>query len=60
MPNPQRVRMGGFQMLLAGDILRAKFRNSLSTPEPMVPGEVTTVDVPDRRQVTTRSGRATA
>ena len=36
-PNPQNVRMGGFQMLLAGDILRAKFRNSMSTPEPMVP-----------------------
>ena len=29
-PNPQNVRMGGFQMLLAGDILRAKFRNSMS------------------------------
>jgi putative CocE/NonD family hydrolase len=28
-PNPQGVRMGGFQMLLAGDIMRAKFRNSL-------------------------------
>ena len=28
-PNPQNVRMGGFQMLLAGDIMRAKFRNSL-------------------------------
>jgi hypothetical protein len=40
-PNPCRVRMGGYQMLLAGDILRAKFRNSLSTPEPLVPGEVT-------------------
>ena len=28
-PNPQNVRMGGFQQLLAGDIMRAKFRNSL-------------------------------
>ena len=35
--------MGGFQMLLAGDILRAKFRNSMSVPEPLVPGEVTTL-----------------
>jgi putative CocE/NonD family hydrolase len=40
-PNPQNVRMGGFQMLLAGDILRAKFRNSMSTPEPMVPNQPT-------------------
>ena len=28
-PNPHNVRMGGFQMLLAADIMRAKFRNSL-------------------------------
>jgi uncharacterized protein len=41
VPNPLNVRMGGFQMLLAGDILRAKFRNSMSTPEPMVPNQPT-------------------
>src|SRR6185503_19683110 len=34
-PNPDNVRMGHFQMLLAGDILRAKFRHSMSAPEPM-------------------------
>ena len=33
--------MGHFQMLLAGDILRAKFRNSMSKPEPMVPNQPT-------------------
>ena len=33
--------MGHFQMLLAGDILRAKFRNSMSKPEPIVPGQPT-------------------
>jgi uncharacterized protein len=38
-PNPQNIRMGGFQMLLAGDILRARFRNSMSAPEPMVPNQ---------------------
>jgi len=32
--------MGGYQMLLTGDILRGKFRKSLSKPEPMVPGQV--------------------
>jgi uncharacterized protein len=42
-PNPDHVRMGGFQMLLAGDILRAKFRNSMSAPEPMVPNQPTTL-----------------
>jgi uncharacterized protein len=42
-PNPQNVRMGGFQLLLAGDILRAKFRTSMSTPEPMVPNQPATL-----------------
>ncbi len=45
-PNPQNVRMGGFQMLLAGDILRAKFRNSFTNPEPMVPDKVTMLEFP--------------
>ncbi len=45
-PNPQNVRMGGFQMLLAGDILRAKFRNSFTNPEPMVPDKVTRLEFP--------------
>jgi hypothetical protein len=44
-PNPANVRMGGFQMLLTSDILRAKFRNSMSAPEPMVPNQPTTLKV---------------
>jgi putative CocE/NonD family hydrolase len=43
-PNPAGVRMGHFQMLLAGEVLRAKFRKSFEKPEPMVPGEVTTLE----------------
>ncbi len=43
-PNPQNIRMGGYQLLLAGDILRAKFRNSMSTPEPMTPGQPTPLE----------------
>jgi putative CocE/NonD family hydrolase len=42
-PNPRNVRMGHFQMLLAGDIMRAKFRNSMSKPEPMTPNQPTTL-----------------
>jgi putative CocE/NonD family hydrolase len=42
-PNPDRVRMGHFQMLLAGDILRGRFRSSLSAPEPMTPNEPTAI-----------------
>ena len=37
--NPTRVRMGGFQQLVRGDVLRGKFRRSLEAPEPFAPGE---------------------
>ena len=39
------VPMGGFQMHVAGEIMRGKFRNSIEHPEPMVPGEVTRIDI---------------
>lgn len=38
------VRMGDFQMLLAGEIFRAKFRKSFVKPEPMVPNKVTKIE----------------
>ncbi|QDU95201.1 CocE/NonD family hydrolase [Lignipirellula cremea] len=41
--NPTRVRMGGFQQLVRGDVMRGKFRNSLSKPEPFEPGQPTRV-----------------
>ncbi len=44
VPNPQGVRMSHFQMLLAGEVMRARFRNSFSKPEPFVPGRVTKVE----------------
>ena len=37
------TKMGGFQLLVRGDVMRAKFRNSFSKPEPMKPGEVTEI-----------------
>jgi len=37
--NPSGVRMGGFQQLVRGDVMRGKFRKSLETPEPFTPGE---------------------
>ncbi len=36
----------GAQMLLAADILRTKFRASFTNPEPMVPGQVTRIEIP--------------
>jgi putative CocE/NonD family hydrolase len=43
------VPMAGYQMLVRGEVFRAKFRNSFEHPEPLVPGEVTEVrfDMPD-------------
>jgi len=38
------VHPDGFQELVRGDVVRAKFRKSLTKPEPMVPGQVTQID----------------
>ena len=47
--NPMNIRMGGYQRLIRGDIIRGKFRNSFEKPEPFVPGKVTKVafELPD-------------
>jgi len=37
------VPMGGYQMLVRAEVMRAKFRNSFETPEPLTPGEVTQI-----------------
>jgi putative CocE/NonD family hydrolase len=38
-----QVKLGGYQMLIRGDVLRGKFRNSLAKPEPFVPNAVTPI-----------------
>lgn len=38
------THMSGYQMLVRGEPMRAKFRRSFSTPEPMKPGAVTKID----------------
>lgn len=40
---PDSIKMGGFQMLVRGDIMRGKFRNSFENPEPFIPNEVTKI-----------------
>jgi uncharacterized protein len=49
-PNPTGVRMGDFQMLLAGEVLRGKYRASFEKPEPLTPNAVTEIafDLRDR------------
>ncbi|HLH53314.1 MAG TPA: CocE/NonD family hydrolase [Verrucomicrobiae bacterium] len=42
-PNPTKVRMGGYQQLVRGDVFRSKFRNSFEKPEPLEPGKVATI-----------------
>jgi len=48
-PNPKHVTMGGYEMLVRGEIFRGKFRNSFEHPEPFVPGKVTEIkyNLPD-------------
>jgi putative CocE/NonD family hydrolase len=36
--------MAGFELLVRGDVIRGKFRRSLTRPEPMTPGEVTPIE----------------
>jgi putative CocE/NonD family hydrolase len=42
-PNPSGVRMGGYQQLVRGDVMRGRFRNALDKPEAFEPGEPTRV-----------------
>jgi putative CocE/NonD family hydrolase len=48
-PNPKNIIMGGYQMLVRGEVMRGKFRNSFEKPEPFIPGKVTKVNysIPD-------------
>lgn len=43
------AEMGGYQMLVRGEIMRGKFRNSFETPEAFTPGKIETVrfELPD-------------
>ena len=45
-PNPCQVRMGGYQQLIRAEIMRARFRNSYSHPEPLIPGKITKINIP--------------
>lgn len=42
-PNPSGVHMGGYQQLVRGEIMRARFRTSFERPQPMAPNEPTLV-----------------
>ena len=37
--------MGHYQMLLSGEVFRAKYRNSFENPDPMVPNQPTAIKI---------------
>jgi len=39
-PNPTGVRLGGYQQLVRGDVMRGRYRKSFEKPVPFKPGEV--------------------
>ena len=41
-PDP---KMSGYQLMIAGDVLRGRYRNSLEKPEPIVPESVTRYEI---------------
>ena len=38
--NAPHIKMGGYQMLVRGEIMRARYRNSFEKPEPMIPNKI--------------------
>jgi uncharacterized protein len=49
IPTSINALMGGYQMLVRGEVFRGKYRNSFEKPEPFIPGKVTEIkyDLPD-------------
>ena len=43
-PNPTGMKMGGYQMLVRGEPMRARFRKSFEKPEPMAPDKVEKIE----------------
>jgi putative CocE/NonD family hydrolase len=42
-PNPTGRRMGGFQQMVRGDVMRGKFRQGFDRPQPFAPSQPATV-----------------
>ncbi len=43
-PNPTGVRLGGYQQLVRGEVMRGRFRNSFEKPEPFTPGKLAAIE----------------
>ncbi|HXH06971.1 MAG TPA: CocE/NonD family hydrolase [Vicinamibacterales bacterium] len=44
-PYPQDPEMGGYQLMIAGDVVRGRYRASLEKPQPIAPGAVLDYEV---------------
>ncbi|MBI3651224.1 MAG: CocE/NonD family hydrolase [Acidobacteria bacterium] len=42
---PDNYRMGGYQLMVAGEVLRGRYHKSFEAPEPLVPNKVTKFNV---------------
>ncbi len=43
-PNPAAMKMGGYEQLVRGELMRGRYRHSYEKPEPFTPGKVDQVD----------------
>ncbi len=43
-PNPAAVKMGGYEQLVRGELMRGRYRHSYEKPEPFTPGKVDQLD----------------
>jgi predicted acyl esterase len=43
--NAADYKMGGYEFMIANDVFRARFRESFEKPKPMVPNQVTPVNI---------------
>jgi putative CocE/NonD family hydrolase len=42
---PPDYKLGGFELMVANDVFRARFRDSFAKPKPLVPGQITPVTI---------------
>ena len=43
--NPPHIKMGDYEMLVRSEVIRGRYRNSFSVPEPFIPNEITAIDL---------------
>jgi len=42
---PKHLKMSNYHMMVRSEVMRGRFRNSFSDPQPFTPGEITDVDI---------------